>query len=47
MTRSHSTPHRDPCGGDQLAAEGCLYRFVGALVLLCVVLAIVSRQEWM
>lgn len=47
MTRSHSTPHVDPCGGDQQDAERFLYWLVGALVLLCVVLAIVSRQEWM
>lgn len=47
MTRSHSTPHVDPVGGDQLAAEGCLYRFLGGLVVLCAVLAVLSRQEWL
>jgi hypothetical protein len=47
VTRSHSTPHVDPCGGDVTSSERFLYWVIGALVLLCVVLAIVSRQGWL
>jgi hypothetical protein len=42
VTRSHSTPHVDPVGGDPLSSERFLYGLLAAVTLLTVALVIVG-----
>lgn len=47
MTRSHSTPHRDPSPGNQHDAERFWLWVYAAMIAVVVIGAIVSRQGWL